>query len=64
MIENWEAAHFIALTPVDRDMGIRYYRKCGIPGSKNLKTNDEMEAKFKNECAMFLITLLVMHILK
>ena len=37
----WASVHREALTQVNRDMGIRYFRRCGIPGSDNVYTKVE-----------------------
>ena len=58
MIENWEAVHLQALASVDRDMGIKYYRRCGIPGSKKMKTKEET-ASLNNVAAIFIIIILI-----
>ena len=41
MIRDWESVHYEALKSVNRDMGIKYFRRCGIPGSRNLLTSEE-----------------------
>ena len=38
---NWNSVHNDALRKVNRDMGVRYFRKCGIPGSTNVYTTLE-----------------------
>ena len=64
MVDNWETVHFIVLASVDRDMGTKYYRRCGIPGATNLKATDEMQTRIENDIAMFLITMIVMNLIK
>ena len=64
MVENWEAVHFQALTSVNREIGISYFRRCGIPGSMTLKTENEKNIQLKNEIAMFVIVIIVMQALK
>ena len=44
---NWRDIHFRALGCVNRDNGIRYFRKCGIPGARDLFTTDE-EFEYNN----------------
>ena len=58
MIENWEAVHLQALASVDREMGIKYYRRCGIPGSKKMRTKEETTS-LNNEVAIFIIIILI-----
>ena len=58
MIENWEAVHLQALASVDRDMGIKYYRRCGIPGAKMMNTKQEI-ASLNNEIAIVIIVILI-----
>ena len=41
MHDDWENVHFEALLTVDRDIGIKYIRRCGIPGSQLMLTEDE-----------------------
>ena len=59
MIDNWEKVHREALSSVNRDMGIKYYRHCGIPGSNNILTtnesNMEEEEEAINICAMIMM---------
>ena len=38
---NWTSVHKDALRKVNRDMGVRYFCKCGIPGSTNVYTTLE-----------------------
>ena len=38
---NWRSVHNDALARVNRNMGIRYFRRCGIPGSHNVYTTQE-----------------------
>ena len=54
MIRDWEKVHLDALGSVNRDMGIRYFRKCGIPGANKLMTEEE-KSKLNND----LITLII-----
>ena len=39
---NWSYVHLKALGSVDRDIGIKYFRHCGIPGADKVYTSDEM----------------------
>ena len=41
MDEDWRTVHHEALLTVDRDIGIKYFRRCGIPGSRLMFTEDE-----------------------
>ena len=43
MMENWEAVHYDALGSVSRDQGIKYFRSCGISGSHNVMTSEEID---------------------
>lgn len=45
MHTDWESVHMEALTQVDRDMGIKFYRKCKVPGSYSMFTSHEWEEK-------------------
>ena len=64
MMDNWEVVHFNAFTPVNRDMGIKYYRRCGIAGATEMKTTDEIQTKIKNDIALFVIITIVMNLIK
>ena len=41
MKADWKSVHREGLRRVNRDTGIRYFRKCGIPGSDNVYTSVE-----------------------
>ena len=43
MTENWQKVHWEALATVNRDMGIRYFRRCGIPGSIKMQDMNKEE---------------------
>jgi len=59
MIDNWEKVHREALSSVNRDMGIKYYRHCCIPGSNKILTTKENKLKEEEEainiCAMIMM---------
>ena len=42
MVTNWYEVHREALTIVDRDMGIKFFRKSKVPGSNMVLTTEEM----------------------
>ena len=42
MVSNWYSVHLEALNVVHRDMGIRYFRKCKVPGSYLIPTTEDM----------------------
>ena len=41
MHDDWHNVHIEALQTVDRDVGIKYFRRCGIPGARMMFTEDE-----------------------
>ena len=41
MNDDWQTVHFEALMTVDRDIGIKYFRRCNIPGSLSMFTENE-----------------------
>ena len=41
MHDDWRAVHEEALLTVDRNIGIKYFRRCGIPGSTEMLTENE-----------------------
>ena len=41
MLDDWKAVHHEALLTVDRDVGIKYFRRCGIPGAESMYTTNE-----------------------
>ena len=41
MHDDWIQVHIEALQTVDRDTGIKYFRRCRIPGSRTIFTEDE-----------------------
>ena len=43
MFEDWRSVHDKALLNVDRDIGIKYFRHCGIPGSRSMMTEEEFK---------------------
>ena len=52
MMDNWKEVHYEALMTVDRDIGIKYFRRCGIPGAESMFTEDEymqMANQFYNQ---------------
>ena len=57
-IENWEAVHLQALVSVDRQMGIQYFRRYDLSGSKKMKTKEET-ASLNNVAAIFIIITLI-----
>ena len=42
MVGDWYSVHLEALNVVHRDMGIRYFRKCKVPGSYLIPTTEEI----------------------
>ena len=42
MIRNWYEVHREALNVVDRDMGIKFFRKSKVPGSNMVLTTEEI----------------------
>ena len=58
MIRDWERAHLEALGSVNRDMGIKHYCRCGIPGAKKLKTSEE-KRELNNELIIAIIILMI-----
>lgn len=42
---DWETVHLEALTQIDRNKGIKFFRKCKVPGSMSMFTEDEWELK-------------------
>lgn len=48
MNHDWESVHYEALQIVDRDIGIKYFRRSGIPGSQTMFTLDEY-LQFENQ---------------
>lgn len=46
--EQWKDVHHEALTQVDRDMGIKFFRHSKIPGSENMYTTDEAKELIEN----------------
>ena len=43
MNEDWMTVHLEALLTVDRDTGIKYFRRCQIPGSRSMLTQAEYD---------------------
>ena len=41
MHDDWRNVHMEALQTVNRDNGIKYFRRCGIPGARSMFTEDE-----------------------
>ena len=41
MDQDWEGVHCRELRCVNRDMGIRYFRRCGISSANNITTSEE-----------------------
>ena len=39
--DDWIQVHLEALNVVDRDIGIKYFRRCKIPGATSMVTEDE-----------------------
>ena len=52
--------HLEALGSVNRDMGIKYFRRCGIPGANKLMTTEE-KSNLDNELAIVIIILMVLY---
>ena len=59
MDKNWQKTHLDALHSVDRDTGIKYFRKCGIPGAKNVLTSEENENVNMESAIAIVIILLI-----
>ena len=59
MTANWKKVHWEALATVDRDMGIRYFRRCGIPGSNQLKTMEEKNKEEEEAMNIFAMMLII-----
>ena len=55
MTENWQKVHWEALATVNRDMGIRYFRRCGIPGSIKMQDKNKEEEETMNNFAMIMM---------
>ena len=49
MVADWEAVHMEVMGTVDRDMGIRYFRKSKVPGSNLIPTLEELNKYYCNE---------------
>ena len=58
MERNWEMIHLQAMNQVNRSMGIKYFRRCGIPGAMNIKTAEEIKSEAEDEAALLLLPLL------
>ena len=41
MLVDWHSLHVEALSVVNRDMGIKYFRKSKVPGSHLIRTTNE-----------------------
>lgn len=41
MKDEWITVHYEALMTVDRDIGIKYFKRCKIPGSYSMLTINE-----------------------
>ena len=48
MMHYWRKVHCEDLNVVDRDAGIKYFRRCDIPGSRKWFTHDECK-QFVNQ---------------
>ena len=59
MSQDWEKIHFEALASVDREMGIKYFRKCLIPGSDKVLTMKEKKLKLNINIAIVIIMALI-----
>ena len=59
MLNDWESVHRRALRCVDRDMGIRYFRRCGIISANNILTSEE-EKKFVENVSVMFVTIVLM----
>ena len=59
MIHNWEEVHFMALKCVNRNQGIRYFRRCDILAANNVMTTDEEEENAIEEIAFAIVTILI-----
>ena len=45
MAQDWEAVHIAAFGAVSRDNGIKYFRRCRIPGAQNVLTSNEKKCR-------------------
>ena len=59
MTANWKKVHWEALATVDRNMGIRYFRRCGISGSNQLKTMEEKNKEEEEAMNIFAMMLII-----
>ena len=48
MHTNWRQVHLEALNVVDRDIGIKYFQRCKIPGVTSMVTEDEHNQMIMN----------------
>ena len=42
MVSDWQTIHEEVLNNIDRDMGIKYFRKSNVQGSFIIPTTDEL----------------------
>ena len=55
---DYEKVHLGALGTVNREMGIKYFRRCGIPGANKMMTMDERK-KYNNDMMIIIVVILV-----
>ncbi len=61
MKEDWRNIHLRALGSVDRDTGIKYFRKCGIPGADKVLNTQETEELKEIIGVLLLISFAALH---
>ena len=49
---DWYEAHMLAIESVNRDICIKEYRRCGVPLSQDVKTEEELEQQRKINIAL------------
>jgi transposase len=57
---DWEWAHFTAMSEINRKHGIKFFRRCGIPGSDLILT--VKETKEVESCVYFILFLLLIQV--
>ena len=55
MNEDWMEVHHEALQIVDRDIGIKYFRCCNIPGARKMVANSEYYQLFFGFCVQVIL---------